>query len=263
LSISDKASSNCSGAKAFGDRSRVSGFVISVIRIEQRDAVGRTGNCCRYSLTRGQDEFLLLAHFSDRAPVSAQNLTALVPDSEGRESMWQEAVCRHMLLLVALSCPPCASPATVEYFPAMCADVCGDLVGAKLRSELARCTEVCRHPDAVLVLGETGTGKELMARSLHCLWARLSEFVALNCAAVPAELLEAELFGIESGTATGVSARIGTLVQAQRGTLFLDEISEIPPPLAKQVVARSAGTGILSGGCPKTPESGCQSYCSQ
>src|SRR5207248_8805899 len=82
----------------------------------------------------------------------------------------------------------------------------------------------------VCILGETGTGKELVARTLHEKSARASEsFVTLNCAAVPAELIESELFGHEKGSFTGAAGRhIGKFEQAQGGTIFLDEIGDMP-----------------------------------
>ncbi len=80
----------------------------------------------------------------------------------------------------------------------------------------------------VLLLGETGTGKELLAQTLHRSSARSSgPFVAVNCGALPAELIEAELFGVARGAATGVSARDGALRRADGGTLLLDEIGEL------------------------------------
>lgn len=82
---------------------------------------------------------------------------------------------------------------------------------------------------SVLICGETGTGKEMIARSLHCggVWAN-NPFVAVNCAAIPRELIESELFGYEKGAFTGASARrIGRVEQAAGGTLFLDEIGEL------------------------------------
>jgi transcriptional regulator with GAF, ATPase, and Fis domain len=79
----------------------------------------------------------------------------------------------------------------------------------------------------VLLLGESGTGKELVAKLLHLLSGRSGAFIALNCAALPESLLESELFGIEGGVATGVSARAGKFELADRGTLFLDEIGDM------------------------------------
>jgi len=80
----------------------------------------------------------------------------------------------------------------------------------------------------VLIQGETGTGKELLARFVHAASGRRGDFVALNCAALSRDLLEAELFGIEAGVATGVSAREGRFLQADGGTLLLDEVTEMP-----------------------------------
>ncbi len=84
----------------------------------------------------------------------------------------------------------------------------------------------------VLVQGETGTGKELVAEALHAVSGRTGELVAVNCAAIPAELLESELFGHEKGAFTGAEGRkIGRFEQACGGTLFLDEIGDMPPAL--------------------------------
>jgi formate hydrogenlyase transcriptional activator len=90
----------------------------------------------------------------------------------------------------------------------------------------------------VLLLGETGTGKELIARSLHTLSARREKsFVKLNCAAVPSGLLESELFGHEKGAFTGaVSQKLGRIELADKGTLFLDEIGELPPELQPKLL---------------------------
>jgi DNA-binding NtrC family response regulator len=81
----------------------------------------------------------------------------------------------------------------------------------------------------VLITGETGTGKGLVAQYIHYNGSRSKfPFVALNCAAIPASLLESELFGIEKGVASGVSERMGHFESASRGTLFLDEIGDMP-----------------------------------
>ena len=89
----------------------------------------------------------------------------------------------------------------------------------------------------VLILGETGTGKEHLARALHDSSPRARQaFVAINCAAIPAELLEAEMFGIGHGIATGVKARKGRFLEADRGTLFLDEIGDMPLPLQAKLL---------------------------
>ncbi len=107
---------------------------------------------------------------------------------------------------------------------------------------------------SVLVRGESGTGKERVARLIHALSARSrGPFLPLNCAAVPETLLEAELFGIEAGVATGVTARVGKLELAQGGTLFLDEVGDLTPLLQAKLlrvvqereVERVGGRGVV------------------
>ena len=85
---------------------------------------------------------------------------------------------------------------------------------------------------SVMLLGASGTGKELLARAVHEKSGRSGEFIAINCAAIPENLLEAELFGYERGAFTGaVKCNIGKIELAQGGTLFLDEVGDIPLPL--------------------------------
>ena len=109
-------------------------------------------------------------------------------------------------------------------------DVVGDSPGMR---ELAKSVRmVAPHAASVLILGETGTGKELVAKAVHRLSARAGKpYVVLNCAAIPEHLLEAELFGHTRGAFTGaVTSRMGRIEAAHGGTLFLDEIGEMPLP---------------------------------
>jgi two-component system nitrogen regulation response regulator NtrX len=102
--------------------------------------------------------------------------------------------------------------------------------GDAMRRVMAQLERVAASESRVCILGETGTGKELVARTIHERSARAAgPFVTLNCAAVPAELIESELFGHEKGSFTGASTRhIGKFEQADQGTIFLDEIGDMP-----------------------------------
>jgi len=104
----------------------------------------------------------------------------------------------------------------------------------------------------VLLLGETGVGKELIAQTLHASsQRRRGPFVPVNCAAIPGELMEAEMFGIGKGVASGVVARAGQFQLAQGGTLFLDEIGEMPLPLQAKLLRALQGCEIQPvGGAP-------------
>jgi len=110
-------------------------------------------------------------------------------------------------------------------------------VDPAMRRLYADAAKVARGDVSVLILGESGTGKELLARYLHAASPRAgAPFVALNCAALPRDLLESELFGIEKGVATGVAPRPGKFELADRGTLFLDEIGDMAPETQAKIL---------------------------
>jgi PAS domain S-box-containing protein len=116
----------------------------------------------------------------------------------------------------------------------------GEIIGQSkaLRGVLEQVAKVAATDATVLILGETGTGKELIARAIHSMSKRQGNaFIKMNCAAIPSGLLESELFGHEKGAFTGaVSKKIGRLELADRGTLFLDEIGEIPMALQPKLL---------------------------
>jgi formate hydrogenlyase transcriptional activator len=103
---------------------------------------------------------------------------------------------------------------------------------------LSEVERVAPTDSTVLVLGETGTGKELIAHAIHYLSARCGRpFVNLNCSAIPFDLLESELFGHEKGAFTGaIAQKIGRFEMADTGTLFLDEIGDLPPALQPKLL---------------------------
>jgi len=107
-----------------------------------------------------------------------------------------------------------------------------------LESVLEQVEQVAPTDSTVLIQGETGTGKELIARATHNLSLRCGRpFIKLNCAAIPFDLLESELFGHERGAFTGaIAQKIGRFELADKGTLFLDEVGDIPPGLQPKLL---------------------------
>jgi two-component system nitrogen regulation response regulator GlnG len=129
-----------------------------------------------------------------------------------------------------------AAPAAIATAPSIEAPLLGDT--PVMRTLFRSIGRLAQAPLSVLITGETGTGKELVARALHRESPRARKpFVALNTAAIPAELLESELFGHEAGAFTGATKRhVGRFEQANGGTLFLDEIGDMPAALQTRLL---------------------------
>ena len=134
----------------------------------------------------------------------------------------------------------------------------------KLGSLIGRCHKMTQIFDliqrvsdtnaSILISGGTGTGKEIVAKTIHFNSSRkVNSFVGINCAALPESLLEAELFGIEKGVATGVDARLGLISKADKGTLFLDEIGDMSPSTQAKIlrVLQEREVTPLGGRAPK------------
>jgi transcriptional regulator with PAS, ATPase and Fis domain len=107
-----------------------------------------------------------------------------------------------------------------------------------MRTVLEPLPTIAESNSAVLITGETGTGKELVARAIHNLSGRAKgPFVPVNSAGIPDTLMEAELFGYEAGAFTGAKkAKPGRFARAEKGTFFLDEIGELPVPLQAKLL---------------------------
>src|SRR5690606_14791216 len=134
----------------------------------------------------------------------------------------------------------------------------GQLIGqcAAMRDLFGRIERVAPTSVSVLITGESGTGKELIAQTIHTLSGRSDEpFVAVNCGAIPASLVEAELFGFERGSFTGaIRSQAGYFERAGGGTLFLDEAAEMPPDMqVKLLRALESRTVCRVGGEREIP----------
>lgn len=118
---------------------------------------------------------------------------------------------------------------------------------AAMQSMLLKAARLATREMPVLLQGETGSGKEYLARAIHAASGRQGEFVALNCAALPESLIESELFGYLAGTYTGAAARgrIGLIEAADGGTLFLDEIGDMPLALQSRLLRVLAESEVM------------------
>jgi formate hydrogenlyase transcriptional activator len=197
------------------------------------------------ALVPGVRTFLRRASLRSVAIVPAgvgQRPTCALALGARRHQDWSESLIDHLAVLgdiVAAALQRCrqmlgpapAQPASESRaipFPRRSDDIVGD--SPALRAALGRLAEVANTESTVLLLGETGTGKELFARAVHAQGPRRSApLVSVNCGALPPTLIESELFGHQRGAFTGaVALRQGRFELAHRGTLFLDEIGDLP-----------------------------------
>jgi transcriptional regulator of acetoin/glycerol metabolism len=156
-------------------------------------------------------------------PHSAGNLTQLI-DNKGSSY----SVCVHNLSISPRAPCPASRPTAADIAEDLpIGFVCQDIVVSRAVSMVKRAVEL---GVPILIRGETGTGKEMLAQYAHRLSRRAGRFVPVNCAAVPEDLIESELFGYREGAFTGARSggSAGLVAQADRGTLFLDEIGDMP-----------------------------------
>jgi len=190
-----------------------------------------------------EDSAVSRIHFE----ITADAIGYRIRDLDSRNGTWVDGY-RVVEMYLRSGCVIVAGGSTLRFslledevdIPATSSDGYGPLIGSSLpMRELYAIIERAAPTDVtILVEGETGTGKELVARAIHQHSARSEgPFVVLDCGAVPANLLESEVFGHEKGAFTGANARrVGLLEEAHAGTLFIDEVGELPVELQPKLL---------------------------
>ena len=189
----------------------------------------------------------MLSHDEHGQPIRASGISADITDRKHAEEDLQRALREIETLKDRLYEENVALKEEVDK-----ASMFEEIVGESpaLQSVLGLVAKVAPTDSTVLVTGETGTGKELIARAIHKRSQRAARaFVSVNCAAIPQALIASELFGHEKGAFTGATQRrIGRFELAQGGTLFLDEIGDLPPGDPDRTPARPAGARVRAVG---------------
>jgi formate hydrogenlyase transcriptional activator len=188
--------------------------------VHRGEAIGALAVSSRLESAFGVKDAEMLGEFADQVAMAVNNAVAFKQIAEVRDRLNQEK--QYLEEEINLE----------NRFE----DIVGESSG--LKQVLKQIETVAPTDATVLIQGETGTGKELLARSIHRLSRRADRtFIKLNCAAIPAGLLESELFGHEKGAFTGAIARkMGRLELAHEGTLFLDEVGEMPLDLQPKLL---------------------------
>jgi PAS domain S-box-containing protein len=188
--------------------------------VHRGDAIGALAVASRMEGSFGQHDAAMLAEVAGQVAMAVNNALAFRQIADLRDRLTQEKQYLEEEINVE------------NHFE----DIVGESTG--LRQVLKEIETVAPTDATVLIQGETGTGKELLARAIHRLSPRGERtFIKLNCAAIPAGLLESELFGHEKGAFTGAIARkLGRLELANEGTLFLDEVGEMPLDLQPKLL---------------------------
>jgi two-component system response regulator HydG len=200
--------------------------ILSDLRMPDMDGIEVLRRCKQ--LRPGTEFILMTAYASVPTAIEALRLGAYDYLTKPVEPEVARAVVLRAIGRAATFLPePSAGGPSEEVLPGMLAR------SAAMRELSSLVRRVAESDATALLLGETGTGKELIARAIHQLSPRSTQrFVAVNCAAIPVELLESELFGYAKGSFTGAAKdRAGLFEEADQGTLFLDEIAEMRPSL--------------------------------